>query len=157
MSNHLTEEQISNWVIGEIAPAEREHARTCPHCKAEVAAFQSALSEFRSSALSLAEKKSVAIPDTRALQRRSRPFHNYPARWLAVVATVVVLAIVPAYKNSVERRREAQAQQDAKLDAQLLERVNAHLARTTPASLQPLMELLATPQNGKTDNQGENR
>jgi hypothetical protein len=52
---------------------------------------------------------------------------------------VTVLAAIPAYKKTVEQEREAKAAQESQLDTQLLERVNAHLSRTAPASLQPLM------------------
>ena len=157
MSEHLTSEQLSKWIIGECSPAEEEHGRTCPECSAELAEFQTALSGFRRSIEEWADQKAVAIPDAAHLHSRSRPATRRPLVWIPVAAAAAALAVIPAYKNSLERQREAQAQQEAQVDAQLLERVNAHLSRTAPASLEPLVELLAGSQNAKTENQGEHR
>src|SRR6266446_1431128 len=116
MSEHLTSEQFSKWIIGECSPAEEEHGRTCPACSAELAAFQTALSEFRRSIELWADQNAVVVPDAARLDRLSRPSPRRPLRWVPAVAAVAALAIIPAYKNSVEHQREAQAERDAQLD-----------------------------------------
>jgi anti-sigma factor RsiW len=157
MSEHLTSEQFSKWIIGQCSPAEEEHGRTCPACSSELAEFQTALTGFRRSIEKWADQKAVAIPDATRLHSLSRPSTRRPLLWIPVAAAAAALAIIPAYKNSMERQREAQAEQETQVDAKLLERVNAHLSRTAPASLEPLVELLAGSQNAKTENQGEHR
>jgi protein TonB len=47
MNQHLTWEQISDYLIGDAAPHCAQHARECVSCGSEVARLQSALSEFR--------------------------------------------------------------------------------------------------------------
>jgi anti-sigma factor RsiW len=155
MNNHLTEEQISRCVLGEGAAAEEEHIGECAQCQGELASFRNALAEFRNSVVNWAERQPGGSPNLTQLHASSPRLRRRPLRWIPVAAVLALLVIIPAYKNSIERRHEAQARQtqllreaqldDARLDAQLLERVNAHLSQTAPASLQPLMELLATP------------
>jgi periplasmic protein TonB len=47
MNQHLTWDQISDYLIGDAAPQYAQHARECPSCRSEVARFESALTEFR--------------------------------------------------------------------------------------------------------------
>jgi len=148
MSNHLTSEQISKWMIGESTPEEQRHGRECVQCRTELASLQTAISEFRGFVAHWADRQRSDIPDAASLLAPAHHFATRPLRWLPVAAVVAVLAIIPVYWNSIERQREAQAVQDA----QLLEKVNAHLARNAPASFEPLMDLLS----GANDTQHQN-
>jgi protein TonB len=47
MNQHLTWEQISDYLIGNAAPQYALHAHECVSCRAEVAHYESALTEFR--------------------------------------------------------------------------------------------------------------
>jgi protein TonB len=47
MNQHLTWEQISDYLAGDAAPHYTRHAQECASCRSEVARLQSALSEFR--------------------------------------------------------------------------------------------------------------
>jgi len=47
--NHLSPEQISNWMIGERTAESARHARECPQCGAELERMEKALSHFRDS------------------------------------------------------------------------------------------------------------
>lgn len=47
MNQHLTWEQISDYLIDDAEPQYERHARECAACRSEVARFESALSEFR--------------------------------------------------------------------------------------------------------------
>ena len=45
MSEHLSEEQITNWLIGEVSC--EQHVRECPHCSARIAHTENAFATFR--------------------------------------------------------------------------------------------------------------
>lgn len=57
MNQHLTFEQISDYMIGGAASRYAPHARECGSCGSEVARFESALSEFRGSVRQWSSKK----------------------------------------------------------------------------------------------------
>jgi len=47
MNQHLTWDQISDYLIGDAAPRYSQHARECDSCRGEVERFESALTDFR--------------------------------------------------------------------------------------------------------------
>lgn len=47
MNQHLTWEQISDYMIGEAPPRHAQHATECGFCRAEIARLEGALTEFR--------------------------------------------------------------------------------------------------------------
>ena len=160
MNNHLSSEQISKWVIGDATPEELRHGNDCQECRSELARVQTLLSDFRSSVCRWADeaiptpllaKGGVAAP-------QARPgWSGLPwrlLRWSPAAVAVAALAVIPAYKNSLDREREAQAARTKSEDALLLERVNSQLSRTAPASLEPLMDMLS---NTTEKNEGERR
>jgi hypothetical protein len=141
MNIHLTDEQISKWIAGDSTPKEHRHGLECAQCAAKLTSLQNALSAFRSSATTWAEKQGAGnVPDTILVPGAQRA-RTRSLRRLAAAAAVVIVALIPAYKRVAEREREARAMRESQFDAQLLERINAHLSRTAPASLQPLMEM----------------
>ncbi len=56
------------------------------------------------------------------------------ARWALAATAALVLLAVPVWKTSVEKKRAAEAEADARL----LEQVSVQLSRPVPASLEPL-------------------
>jgi len=62
-------------------------------------------------------------------------------RWALAVAVAALLAI-PIYSTMTERRRAGEALGET-ADTLLLEEINAHLSRTVPEPMEPLMELLS--------------
>jgi ABC-type uncharacterized transport system YnjBCD ATPase subunit len=151
MTTHLNDERISKWIAGASTAEEQQHCRECAQCRASINSFQDDLSRFGGAIAHWADQQRVsAIPD---VQRMTGIWHQVrmrSLRWVAVAAAVTIVAGFPAYKKSMEREREVQAAQESQLDDQLLERVNAHLSRTAPVSLQPLMEMLPN-RNGTKD------
>ena len=155
MNTHLTDEQISKWIAGGSTAEEHRHGLECAQCAAKLTSFQTALSAFRSSATSWAEKQGVGkVPDTIRVPGAQRA-RTRSLRRLAAAAAVVMVALIPVYKRVVERQREARVMQESQFDALLLERINAHLSRTAPASLQPLMEM--TLNSNDVSNEGDHR
>jgi hypothetical protein len=155
----MTEEQISKWITGDRSAKDERHVGECPLCRKEFAGFQDALAEFRSSFLRLADRQgAVKVPDAASLLRAPRSFRARRLLWTPLAAALVILSvIIPSYRNSIQRQRQAQAIQDAQLDAQLLEQVNGHLSRKAPASLQPLVDLFASTNENTKQNEGAHR
>jgi hypothetical protein len=140
MSQHLSSQQISRWMIGERTPQEEQHARECPECGAELARLEAALALFRGSVRHWSDGQSRAVPPGAgriALARRSR---TQPIRWASVAAALLVLAAVPVYRNVQEKQRQAEI---ARADALLLEQVDAEVSRAVPRPMEPLVKLVS--------------
>ena len=65
-------------------------------------------------------------------------------RWILASAALSLMVAAPVYWSARQQRDAEQA----KADQLLLERVHAGLSRTVPASMEPLMQLIA-PENAK--------
>jgi hypothetical protein len=47
MTNHLTEDQISRWFIGQCSVLEQKHVQNCGACTAELGRFLDTLESFK--------------------------------------------------------------------------------------------------------------
>jgi predicted anti-sigma-YlaC factor YlaD len=128
MNSHLSLEEIHQWLSGERRDEVEEHFRECPACKAELHQLQSALAGFRSSL-----EQSPIPPVSYLPVRRTLP------RWILATAALALLVATPVYWNV----RQQRAAEQTKADEVLLERVNAGLSRSVPASMEPLMQLIS--------------
>ncbi len=152
MSQHLSAQQISNWIVaGRSQPADQQveqHIRDCPKCKAELLRLEETLSQFRGSVRAWSDRQVTA-----ALPVAGKPPRPQPLRWVLVLAALFVLATVPVYRSAMDRRQAEQL----RTDAILLEQVDAALSRTIPAPMEPLTKLVAWhPEKGnpeKAENQ----
>ena len=128
MNPHLTSEEMYQWLSGEHGADVEEHFRECPACQAEMLQFRNALAGFRTSL----EKSPVpAVRRKQSSQRLSR--------WVLASAALSLMVAAPMYWNARQQRAEEQA----KADELLLERVQAGLSRSVPASMEPLMQLIS--------------
>jgi periplasmic protein TonB len=57
MNQHLSSQQISQYLVGDLTPKQEVHAHECPQCGARLAHLESSLSHFRSSVRNLKETK----------------------------------------------------------------------------------------------------
>jgi len=154
MNEHLSSEQISRWMIGERSAQDEEHARECPECAAKVARFESAITLFRQSVQDCGERYARPdIPLPAGVRRARRSFAARPSRWAPVAAALVLLAAIPIYTNSRERRRQAEM---ARADAALLEQVDVQISRAVPAPMEPLVSLVSWNTSGASHT-GETR
>jgi hypothetical protein len=144
MTAHLTGEQISKWIAGAGSSEMEAHVRECAQCGAVLASFGTSIMAFRDSVNRWADKQNRPL----AALRQTR---KWSLRWAAVAAAMAILAAIPAYKRSVENERAPATVEESQLDAQLLERVNSHLSRSAPASLQPLTEMFLTGNDSKKE------
>jgi len=140
MKHHLSREQISGILAGIATPEEEQHVSVCIECNLELARFRETLTCFRDSVTEWTDREGgSALPDAAFLENRSFALRVRRLRWVLVTASLIVLLAVPFYKLRNDQQREAQALQDSLL----LEEVNAHISRTVPAPMEPLMELLS--------------
>jgi hypothetical protein len=152
MNGHLTEEQISRWIAGNSGAEVDSHVRECAQCNAKLSSFGIAMSAFRDSANRFANQQySGRVLDAGSLHRAFRQSRMRSWRWLAVAAAGVIAAAVPVYKRSIQSTPEPVAVEESQVDAQLLERVNAHLSQTAPVSFQPLSEMFLTVSDSRTE------
>ncbi len=137
MNQHLSSEQIARWMAGERSPAEEQHVRECPECGAELARMEAALELFRGSVREWSEDSS-AQAQTFVPVRRGWRFQ--PMRWALACVVLLMLAAIPVYRNTAAKQRQAA---QAKADAALLEQVDAEISRAVPATMEPLVKLVA--------------
>jgi predicted anti-sigma-YlaC factor YlaD len=92
MSAHLSDEQVSTWVIGRRTLEEQEHCYECLECRAKVAAVQETLSVFRTFVRAQADwRTSIAAPELSGVWRRPPRRRHSPSWWGAVVAATVTM------------------------------------------------------------------
>lgn len=128
MNSHLTSEEMYQWLSGEHGADVEEHFRECPACRTELLQFRSALTGFQSSL------EQCPVPP---VSRRSvRPALS---RWVLASAALSLMVAGPVWWNA----RQQRAAEQAKADELLLERVQAGLSRSVPASMEPLMQLIS--------------
>jgi hypothetical protein len=152
MNTHLTEEQISNWIAGDGGVESDLHLHECPECGAKLTAFKAAMSAFGETVNGFANQQySARVHNVDRLLRASRHARMRSFHWLAMAAAAAIVAAVPLYKRSIQSTPEPVAVEESQVDAQLLERVNAHLSQTAPVSFQPLSEMFLTVSDSKSE------
>ena len=132
MNSHLSLEEIHQWLSGERRDEVEEHFRECPACEAELHQLRKALAGFRSS---LEQSPVPAVSYSRT--RQTLP------RWILATAAVLLLIATPVYWNARQQRPPQTAEDQAKADELLLERIDAGLSRSVPTSMEPLMQLIS--------------
>ena len=147
MNNHLSQDQMSRWILGQSSPEEEEHGRDCPKCSAELIEFRRTVSTFQDVMKNWSERE--VVPKLEANQN-ALSWHRWfllpSLRWALVGATVAVLVIVPIYRQpEPEVGGEAavltQAEQ-AEEDVLLMQEVTEHLSRPLPMPMVRVMALL---------------
>jgi predicted anti-sigma-YlaC factor YlaD len=137
MNAHLTEDQFSWWLAGEREAAVGRHLEACAECRAGLAAFEQTISQFRDAV------QSAPVPAARMAGESAR---TRPLRWALAAVAAAVLIAVPVYRVSEERERREQAARAAEVaasDALLLNQVDAEISRAVPATMEPLLKLVA--------------
>jgi hypothetical protein len=141
MSQHLSSERISMWMIGERTPEEEQHIRECPDCAAELARLETALALFRGSLRQWSERQG-GFEAGRAFTVRPAwdGFRSWPTRLAVAAALLLLVVTVPIYRNA---RHPQPSGKIAQADALLLEQVDAEVSRAVPRPMEPLLELVS--------------
>ena len=128
MNSHLSSEEMYQWLCAERGDEVEEHLRECPGCQAELHQLKNALVGFRTSL-----EQCPVPPVSYSRARQTLP------RWIFAMAALSVVVAAPVCWNAYQQR----AAEQAKADDLLLERVQAGLSRSVPASMEPLMQLVS--------------
>jgi hypothetical protein len=158
---HLSSEEISSVVAG-ISISEEAHVHECADCAQEVERLKNMLALFRGSVREWTDKldhSEFPIHEAVVSQvRRSRTSHRASMAWVAMAAAFAAAVAIPMYQDSREQEAKAQAKRDAQLrDAQLMDDVNEQLSRSGPLAMDPLMRLMAFPDNSSGMNATKSR
>ena len=132
MSEHLSSQRISQWMMGDRAPEEERHVLACAECAAEVARLEAALAGFRSSVRHWSDLEGAL-----AARHASRRLRWRPARWALAGLTLLLVATVPIYRSTRSSRTVGMAPSDALL----LEQVDTEVSRSVPRPMEPLLKL----------------
>jgi hypothetical protein len=140
MTRHLSDEEISAWILGERTGMQEEHVSGCPECGARTSQLQSALTGFRDSARVWAARRlpAVMIP-------AAPPWWQPRPQWLLAAAALLLVAVAPVYQSysaHLNAARERAALEIAE-DTALLKQVDTQISRAIPEPMEPLVTLVA--------------
>jgi len=160
MSNHLSQDQLSMWILGRSTAEELRHGRECPQCRAELARFEAPVAAFRSAMLEWSDRESAPrIEEVLTVHHRPQVISKALWHWVAVGTAALLLTAIPIYRQTFMQRSGADLELPSlppvdpsdesgeNADAMLMDAVNAHLSRTIPAPMEPIMALIPTPDN----------
>ena len=135
MNQHLSEQQIDEWLIGQ-RPAEVEgHLRSCQSCADEVERVAGPLTLFGGAVRSWGEEQMGSARVWRPAGKSSF------AWWRAglAIATLWLVIAVPVYRH---RQATQEAALTAAQDEVLLQQVERDLSQSVPAPMEPLAKLM---------------
>ena len=143
MSEHLSSEQMSEWIIGERSPEAEEHLNRCGVWRDELALFGTAMSLFRNSVRTWTDEERG--PDAQTIRRVKRQPYIAAAQnacWaIAVGVLFVVLSMPMMQQHGASGPKPGEPQQ---VDtASLLTQVNAEVSESVPDAMQPLTQLVS--------------
>ena len=156
MSEHLSHDQISKWIMGQATPDEQRHGLECEQCSAELNRFRDRISTFRVAMHEWSERE--VVPRLEREPVASSRYRTQPPalRWALLAMTFAVLVGIPIYQHESKPESTgpstpsvADSQTQAAVnspenidDVMLMESVNAHLSRPIPMSMERVMALL---------------
>jgi hypothetical protein len=98
---HLTEDQIDDCLIGDLAPEAAAHLEACSPCLTRVARAEEPLASFRAVSLAWSERRSATLP----LQASASARPNWARRlaWGAAAAAAIAIGVaIPAVHHTSE-------------------------------------------------------
>ena len=154
MSNHLSQDQLSMWILGRCTPEERQHGLDCPQCSADLARFQEPVSTFRAAFQDWSDReRAPQLQEVTTFLLKPRRFFIPSWSWAALGMAVVLLTSLPLYRQQEELMRgstgQGQVPESTSVDedALLMHEVSRHLSRTIPAPMEPIMALVPNPES----------
>jgi hypothetical protein len=133
MNQHLSSQQILEWMNGENSPGAKLHVGECAECAAQVERLAGSLQMFRDAVREVADRSGEGQTVLRMPRRRMA------LRWITAAAALVMLAGVPIFKVQEDRHRAAEL---ARQDAELLDEVNAELSSGVAEPMKPLQKMV---------------
>ena len=154
MIEHLSAEQISQWMIGQRPLELQEHVAGCAQCRAELGQLESALSQFRTAMREPANL--VPPPAWGQPEPRPAPWFSWPRLVLTATALLVLAAVPVTWR--VRTHQQALREQAAQVaDSQLLESVDSEISQAVPQPMEPLVTLATWNSSSAEQNQKAQR
>jgi hypothetical protein len=91
MTNHLSEDQIDDVLMGDVAAATAAHLAGCVDCQARVAEVEAPLASFKAVSAAWSERRSATMPVR--MMAIGRPVWQRRASWAATVAAVALVGV----------------------------------------------------------------
>jgi hypothetical protein len=157
MNQHLTPQEISQCVCGEISGAAESHARECPACRAEIQRLSSALRQFRGAVHEWSRLEGGDGAPAGWSPAQPRSFRLPLMRWAAAAALLALVTAAPLYRSARQRQVAAQAARAARADALLLQQVDFEISRAVPVPMEPLVTLISQSDSQSTASQGKTK
>ncbi len=140
MKAHLTNEELTNRLLGQDSMTIDAHLMDCADCQKELSHLKDSISLFRDTAVAWSETAKVTRTEQLA------PRHPWRLANWALVAAVLLLVILPAWfiHHRGEQSRQAASvspktlQTQIDQDNQLLSAVSSEITEGVPGPMQPL-------------------
>jgi len=144
VNSHLSEDQITGWVLGTCDDSVLRHLEACRGCSVEAEELRSALSGFRDALQATAQRDETFWRNQQvAFRDRASARDWYPMHWAWLVAMVMVL-ITAIFLTRTPNTLRNNPSDDA--DNALLNAVQGDLSREVPQALAPAV-LIAEERN----------
>jgi len=97
MNMHLTDDQIDDYLIGDLSDDAAAHLAACEPCTLRVAKAEAPIASFKAVSLAWSERQSATLP-TQPVARPSNWSHRFA--WATAMTAVLTLAItVPVLRH----------------------------------------------------------
>jgi hypothetical protein len=160
MNSHLSDLELTDYLLGSASEASQIHLESCPACQNELNELKKSIQLYRSAATGWSENRELEISRAPMPEpaRLNRPI--LIARWAMAAALVVFIAGFH-FKNYQANwwrglRRTAVVTSDGRSrseierDNELLSRLTSELSESVPAPMQPL-QISQISQSDKND------
>jgi hypothetical protein len=144
--NHLTDDQLAEWLAGESTEETRTHLADCPLCHREALALRDDISRYSIALRDRAQQSQGAHLEKNFTPQRALAAHRL--RWAGAMALALLLAAptawmlkphtAPAPLPPVAGAPRVAQPSAAMSDDELLEAVNNDLNREVPQALAPV-------------------
>ena len=148
MNSHLSDEQFARCFVGVSTVEEEKHLLECAECTATLIGFGKRVSSFRLAIRGRIEDQ-VASPELSEMAFSVQPVSRRMGKvgWLLAAAAVLVIGVIPLVTSQRPEPAIEEVEVEASPDA-LMNAINAHLSRTIPAPMEPMMTLLPSDELG---------
>jgi len=144
MNNHLTEDQVAEYIVGRSARAELQHIAGCKQCRSEVERFGGTIAAFRNAVRDRIETRVASHPahlPPFPVQSRTTAVSKW--QWALAGAMMVIIAVVPFITRDRLMPQEVVEAVPAETNPdELMDAVYRHLSRTVPAPMERVMVLI---------------
>jgi hypothetical protein len=144
MSNHLSEDQFVECVLGRPARAELEHVSECSECRAEVDRLVSSVSLFRGTIRRRIDDRIASHTPATIVQPSAT--RSLQWRWALLAATVVLLIMLPFMTEETKPRLVVEPEVVETNPDAIMNAVTFHLSGTVPTPMEPILFLIPSEQ-----------